>query len=124
MHALDFEEFCWAQALAQDVFARPDGYMRAITPVPDFLHERLMQLFRTYLIVGGMPDAIVKYRQSNDATKMRTTQQDIHRLHREDITKYVPVELRLVIRNIYELVPSQSLEESRRFKVPPLLFKA
>ena len=117
MYALDFEEFCWAHALPRDVFARLDGYMRAITPVPDFLHERLMQLFRTYLIVGGMPDAVVKYRQSNDATEVRTTQQDIHRLYREDIAKYAPVELRLVIRNIYELVPSQLLEENRRFKL-------
>ena len=105
MYPLDFEEFCWAQ-----------NAVRA-EPVPDYLHDRLTALFKRYLIVGGMPDVVVSYGTSNALDQVRVLQRDIRRLYREDIAKYAPKNRRLVIQDIYALVPSELLTPSKRFRL-------
>lgn len=117
MYPLDFEEFCWAQGLPDSVLPSLAQSAVRAEPVPDYLHDRLTALFKRYLIVGGMPDAVVSYGTSNALDQVRVLQRDIRRLYREDIAKYAPKDRRLVIQDIYELVPSELLTPSKRFRL-------
>lgn len=117
MYPLDFEEFCWAQGLPDSVLPSLAQNAVRAEPVPDYLHDRLTALFKRYLIVGGMPDVVVSYGTSNALDQVRVLQRDIRRLYREDIAKYAPKDRRLVIQDIYELVPSELLTPSKRFRL-------
>lgn len=117
MYPLDFEEFCWAQGLPDSVLPSLAQNAVRAEPVPDYLHDRLTTLFKRYLIVGGMPDVVVSYGTSNALDQVRVLQRDIRRLYREDIAKYAPKDRRLVIQDIYELVPSELLTPSKRFRL-------
>lgn len=117
MYPLDFEEFCWAQGLPNSVLPSLAQNAVRAEPVPDYLHDRLTTLFKRYLIVGGMPDVVVSYGTSNALDQVRVLQRDIRRLYREDIAKYAPKDRRLVIQDIYELVPSELLTPSKRFRL-------
>ena len=117
MYPLDFEEFCWASGLPKESFDLLRECAEGATPVPDYLHERLLALFRRYLIVGGMPDVVSAYLKDNALDQVRIVQNDISRLYREDISKYAPKDRALVVRNIYDLIPSELLKENRRFRL-------
>ena len=117
MYPLDFEEFCWAQGLPDSVLPSLAQNAVRAEPVPDYLHDRLTALFKRYLIVGGMPDVVVSYGTTNALDQVRVLQRDIRRLYREDIAKYAPKDRRLFIQDIYELVPSELLTPSKRFRL-------
>ena len=58
------------------------------TPINDALHEKLMQIFRMYLIVGGMPAAVKKFRESKDLEEVVAEHEDIVTQYKKDFTKY------------------------------------
>lgn len=115
MFPLDFEEFCWANGIPDDTFVMMVDAVTSRTPLPSFLHDRLFDLFKRYLLVGGMPDAVNAMLQTNGIGQVRIIQNDIRRFYREDISKYAPRDRRLVIRNIYDLIPSELAKANRRF---------
>ena len=116
MFPLDFEEFCWAMGLDDKVLPRAVEQAASEKPLPDYLYSRLSDLFHRYLMVGGMPDAVNAFAASNNIDVVRAIHQDLHALYRDDITKHAPEELRLVIRDIYDLIPSQVINATRRFQ--------
>lgn len=115
MYPLDFEEFCWANGLPADTFQMVRESVSKRVPIPDFLHGRLSDLFKRYLLCGGMPDVVNAFLNDNGVEQARVIQRDIRRFYRQDISKYAPVDRRLVIQNIYDLIPSELLRPSRRF---------
>jgi predicted AAA+ superfamily ATPase len=117
MYPLDFEEFCWANGVDEEAFNLLREAVATKSPVPDFLHTRLSDLFHRYLLVGGMPDAIVTLLVSHDIDSVRTTQEDIVRYYGRDISKYAPKDRRLLIKNIYDLIPSELLRQNKRFRL-------
>jgi predicted AAA+ superfamily ATPase len=117
MYPLDFEEFCWANGLGDDSFDALREAFVAEVPVSDYLHERLMSLFHRYLLIGGMPDAVVSFLQTNSIDQVRIVQDNIVNFYGHDISKYAPKEDRLVVRNIYDLIPSELSNQNRRFKL-------
>ncbi len=117
MYPLDFEEFCWANGFpieAWDVVSR--SYEKK-APVPDFMHDKLLALWHRYLLVGGMPDAVRSFVETGTIDQVRVVQADIRRLYRRDISKYAPKSERMVIQNIFDLIPSELTGTSRRFKL-------
>ncbi len=117
MFPLDFEEFTWACGLSESVWDELRSAFEAKEPLPDFLHERLLQLFRRYLLVGGMPDAVNAYLETNGIDASRTVQADIRRQYKTDITKYAAKDRRLVIGNIFDLIPAELSKQNRRFNL-------
>lgn len=117
MYPLDFEEFCWALGLGKTVFKAACQHFRDEEQLPDFLYDRLSDLYHRYLMVGGMPDAVNAFVSSNNIDEVRSVHQNLHLLYRDDITKYAPDELRLVIREIYDLIPSEAGSRNRRFRL-------
>lgn len=105
MYPMDFEEFLWANGIGDEVI----GYVRNCyekTESPDPpIHERMMDLFKKYLLVGGLPDAVNAFIQTKNIVEVRSVQQEIHNLYKEDAAQY-DKEHKLVIHRVYELVPS------------------
>lgn len=117
MYPLDFEEFLWAAGTDPSAYRLAVDHFWQRTPLPDFLYDRLLALFHRYLMVGGMPDAVNAFLASNNIDEVRLVQQNLHKLYRADITKYAPAEMRLTIRDIYDLIPSQATAAKRKFSM-------
>ena len=117
MYPLDFEEFCWANGVAPSVFDMLKDCLQQEKELPDYLYDRLLSLFHQYVVVGGMPDAVKAFLATRNIDEVRKIHRDLHSLYRDDIAKYAPPELRLVIRDIYDLIPSEIGSKNRRFKL-------
>ena len=61
MYPMDFEEFCMANHVSARVLEALKDCYRNVTPVDSVIHDKMMQLFRLYLIIGGMPEAVQRY---------------------------------------------------------------
>ena len=117
MYPLDFEEFCWANGLFEDAFAVLREARNTGKEVPGFLHNKAMDLFRRYLLIGGMPDAVQVYISEQEIVPVRNAQLAICGLCEDDIAKYVDdaTEARQ-IKMVYEAIPGQLNTPSKRFK--------
>ena len=117
MFPMDFEEFCWSMGLTEEAFDIVRESLRKERPVPDYLNERMLGLFHRYLLTGGMPDAVGAFVRDGTIDNVRRIQSDIRRFYNRDITQYAPKSRRLVIQEIYRLIPSELNNSTRRFKV-------
>ena len=82
--------------------------------VNEFVHGKIMELFRLYLIVGGMPAAVSRYIESNNLQEVMAVQQDIIRLYKRDIARYDPGN-KLYIEEIFNLIPPELNAKNKRF---------
>jgi len=114
MFPLDFEEFSWAMGndLLMETIKR-----RFYTnqPMGDF-HRDALTLFRQYMIVGGMPQAVLEYIQSKDFHKVDIIKRRIIKLYRDDIKKYAK-RLQLRVTAIYDEIPSQLQKHEKKFRL-------
>ncbi len=117
MYPLDFEEFCWANGVASTVFDMLRDCLEKEEGLPDYLYDRLLALFRQYVVVGGMPDAVNAFLATRNVDEVRKVHDNLGSQYRDDIAKYAPPELRLVIRDIYDLIPSEAGSKNKRFKL-------
>lgn len=117
MFPLDFEEFCWAVGLGKQVYQMAVNHLANEESLPDFLYDRLQALHHRYLMVGGMPDAVRAFVSTNNIDEVRLIHANLHALYRDDIAKYAPDELKLIVKDMYDLIPSQAASKSRRFKL-------
>lgn len=117
LYPLTFEEFARACDVSEDVWQAMENALLAHEKVPDFIHDKLSSLFRTYLLVGGMPDAVQAFVSLSQLTPVRGIQNDIVDLYESDIVKYVAdvVEARQ-IKMVYESIPAQLNTPAKRFK--------
>lgn len=114
MFPLDFEEFCLALGMSRKLLDTLAGFFLHRQPIDPFVHERMMSLFRLYLIVGGMPAAVSKYLSTNNLQAVVAEQQAILRLYKRDIAKYDP-QHKLYLDEIFELIPSELNAKNKRF---------
>jgi len=114
MYPLDFEEFMLANKVAPQIIDNLRNAFENKLPVDDLIHERVMDLFRLYLIVGGMPAAVMQYLQTNNIKDVVRIQQSILALYKKDIAKYDP-ENKLYLEDIFDLIPSELNSKNKRF---------
>lgn len=116
MFPLDFEEYCWANGVAQNVLDAARNALRERRPVDEFVHQRLLRLFHEYLIAGGMPDPVSAFVGSHNVQVLRSRQNGIIERYREDISKYAEnnAEAR-AIKRIFDLMPSELSQQNKRF---------
>ena len=86
----------------------------SLTPVDDIVHDRLIDIFHLYLIVGGMPAVVQKYLETNNLKDVVEEQNAINRGYRQDISKY-DIENKLYIKEIFDLIPSELNNQNKRF---------
>lgn len=123
MYPLDLEEFMWAVGVNEDVIAALKTAWERKQPVDDFVHRRMMDVFRLYLIVGGLPDAVNAYKETNNLQDVMEKQREIIRLYRKDISQY-DRERQLRIKEVFDLIPSELNAKNKRFIIRSLGEKA
>lgn len=114
MYPLDFEEFALANRVSPNVIDALREAFKERRPVDAVVHERMMALFRLYLIVGGMPAAVMKYLETNNLRDVIEEQQAIIALYKKDIARYDPEE-KLYLEDIFDLIPSELNSKNKRF---------
>ncbi len=124
MYPLTFWEFCKAQGVPAAVLADIKECFKAKTPVHNAVHERMIRLFRLYLVIGGMPEAVQKYVDAKgDLGAVRQVQEDLVALYREDMAKHAGDRV-LQVKAIYDALPAQLAKENKRFLLKSLKSEA
>ena len=113
MHPMDFEEFLWALGEEQ-TFANLQYFFDRKQPLGQAVHRKLMTLFRQYLIVGGMPEAVAEYIVSRNFKNVDMKKRSILNLYKNDVEKHGGREA-MRIKQIYDLVPTQLSNNNKRF---------
>ena len=118
MNPMDFEEFLWAMGndTLMDFIKDCLKNKRALG---QGLHRKAMDYFKEYLIIGGMPQAVLEYSISRDFEKNDKIKRNILNLYREDIRKYSD-ELNLKVEQIFDTIPSQLQKHEKKFNISSL----
>lgn len=114
VYPLDFEEFIVNLGVAGRVIDAIRECWTDLRPVDPIIHEKLLELYRLYTIIGGMPAAVERYVATNNLNIVSRTQADIVALYREDISKYAEKD-KLRIKEIFDLIPSELDAKNKRF---------
>ena len=123
MYPLDLEEFALALGIGENVIAHlKDCYERRV-PVDGFVHARMLEMVRLYLLTGGMPAVVQKYLDTNNLRSVLDVQRGIIQTYKRDITQY-DQEHKLQIEEIYNLIPSELDAKNKRFILKELDSKA
>lgn len=113
MYPLDFEEFLIANGVGHNVIREMEVCFNARQSLEPALHKKILDLFKRYLLTGGLPDAVNAYIETRNLVKIREIQRDIHTLYAIDASKY-DEEHRLRISRIYEMIPSNMENKKKR----------
>ena len=115
MFQLDFEEFLIANGFGTEAIAMMRRNYENRQSLPEEQHNHVLDLFRRYLLVGGLPDAVNTYLESHNIVKVREVQEGVRSLYADDASKYEREHgKRLLIRRIYEMIPSQMENKKKR----------
>lgn len=115
MYPMDFEEFLWAMGnetlmpYVEDCFARR-------SPLGQTLHRKAMDLFRLYMVVGGMPQAVLKYIETKDFRKVEAVKRQILTLYRNDIHKYAD-NAETKVMAVFDEIPGQLQKHEKKFRL-------
>ena len=123
MYPLDLEEFMWAVGVNEDVIASLKKSWEEKKHVDDFVHKKMMDVFRLYLIVGGMPAAVMSYKENNNLQDVMASQREIISLYKKDISQY-DEKRSLKIKKVFDLIPSELNSKSKRFFIKDINTKA
>ena len=116
MYPLDFEEYLWATGCGKEAIEAMRQKFATKESLNDSMHNYMLQQFKTYLLVGGMPDAINKFLGNRNIVQVRAIQRDIHELYKIDASQYDGAK-KLVIRKIYDMIPSNMENKKKRIIV-------
>lgn len=114
MFPMDFFEFCRANRVSEQILKKLKDCFEKRVAIDPLIHDKMMDLFRLYLIVGGMPAAVQRYLDTNNLNEVLRVQQGIVQLYKKDIAKYDPNE-KLYLEDIFNLIPSELNSKNKRF---------
>jgi len=117
MYPMDFEEFCIALENKPLMSYIRDCFSKTL-PLERTLHDKAMQLFREYMLVGGMPQAIERYISSNDFREVDDVKRDILTLYEDDFHKIDPTGK---ISMLFDAIPAQLMGNASRYQVSSVL---
>lgn len=121
MYPMDFEEFLWAMhedklmAFIRECFAQKTE----LGPI----HRKVMDLFRLYILLGGMPQVLQTYIDTHDFRQTEVIKQNIIALYRDDIRKYA-TGAEAKAASVFESIPSQLQKHGNRFVLADLNINA
>lgn len=114
MFPLTFREFALNLGLNSSILENLETSFKEKKPVDDFIHKKMMELFRVYLVIGGMPAAVNRYIETNNLNEVIDIQNQIVNLYKKDITQY-DKNNKLAIAQIFELIAPQLNSQNKRF---------
>ena len=113
MFPLDFEEFLYANGMNEIVVSSLRAKFEGLESLDEAMHNKMMDLFRKYLLVGGLPDAVNSFIADTNIQSVREIQSEIHDYYAADASKY-DAEKKLNIRRVYDLIPSNMENKKKR----------
>lgn len=118
MYPLDFEEFLWANGVGeQAVESLQNKYLKMESP-DEATHEFFLDLFKKYLLVGGLPEAVNLFITSHNIVKIRSIHSDIYSFYSMDAVKYEKDSAKkLAVKRVYDLIPSNMGKKKKRVVV-------
>jgi len=115
LYPLDFEEFLWAvdeKRLADEI----RSCFHEMKPMPEALHLRAIEWYRTYLIVGGMPASVASFAKNKKTVLVPSVQNEIVNNYVADMAKYAELAETIKIRSCYDSIPAQLAKENKKFQ--------
>lgn len=113
MCPLDFEEFIRVLGLNDLTLSILENKFNHLETLDETMHDKMMDLFRKYLLVGGLPDVINTYLETKNIQAVREVQNEIYEYYKSDASKY-DTENKLKISRIYDLIPSNMENKKKR----------
>ncbi len=115
LYPLDFEEFLWANdedRLAQEIRNAFD----TMEAFPEALHKKALELYRYYLIVGGMPACVREFIANGKLVLIPAVQNEIANNYAADMAKYATTSETVKIRSCFHSIPAQLAKENKKFQ--------
>ena len=117
MYPLSFKEFLQLFNIQDEIIdTLRDAYTNR-KEVDSYIHERMMNLFNLYMIIGGMPAAVDAYLKTNNIDDVIDIHNNIVEQYKVDFTKYESEDKKLIISNIYDLIPAELNNSNKRFNI-------
>lgn len=116
MHALDFEEFLWSQGVRDDIMDLVRECIADRKPIDASIDLSLRQFFAKYMIIGGMPEAVERFIETNSYLDTHAVLEDIITSTLSDINRYNDGKNALKTAECYQSIPNQLAESNKRFK--------
>lgn len=116
MFSLDFEEFLWAKGKSPEAINNLREYFDSKKKVPDEINQTYQNLFREYLVVGGMPEVVNKFLETGNFQDVHQVQKKIFNSYEDDIWHYAKNIDRPKIKACYYSIPRQLAKEYTKFQ--------
>lgn len=113
MYPLDFEEFLIANDFGSAAIEEMQMHFRELRSLPEGIHNKVMDIYKRYLLVGGLPEAVNKFLETRDLVRVRDVQRTIMDLYKIDAAKY-DRDHSLKIARMYNLIPSNMENKKKR----------
>ena len=113
MFPLDFEEFLYANGVGSAAINAMHAKFERLESLDEAMHNKMLDMFRKYLLTGGLPDAVNSYLDDKNIQSVREIQREIHDYYAADASKY-DTERKLKIRKIYDMIPSNMENKKKR----------
>jgi hypothetical protein len=117
MHSLDFEEFLWAKGYSDEHIAGIYDNMLTLKPFSQLQMQTLTDVFREYMVVGGMPEVVNTFVSSNNFSGILAMQRQLHLDYEEDITKYAEGFEKAKVLNVYRHISTFLAKENKKFQI-------
>jgi len=115
MHSLDFEEFLWARGIKAEMVDMVKGSLANKEPLDDYVLERFNAHHREYMIVGGMPEVVMTFNETNHFGKVLKAQRQIVNGYMDDATKYAKPSDKGRVRSTFRSIPVQLAKRNKKF---------
>ncbi|RGC22341.1 DUF4143 domain-containing protein [Absiella sp. AM54-8XD] len=116
MHSFDFEEFLWALGYDDNIKNILKNFFDKEMKVPEAIHKKMMENFKNYIIVGGMPKVVDIFVNTKDLTKVYQMQKAIVQSYENDIAKYAEMKDKTKARACFLSIPKQLSKENKKFQ--------
>ncbi len=116
MYPMDFEEWLWANGLTQKHFDYLRQCFEQEVPVNEAIHQRMRELLLRYIVVGGMPEVVSTFFETNNMNDVLEVQRGIIETYKADMLKYALTADKPRIRECFESIPSQLAKENKKFQ--------
>ena len=117
MYPMDFEEFLQIFSVDEAIINNLRNCFITKTKVDEIIHNKIMEMFNIYLIIGGMPAAVERYRNTENIDDVMEEHRAIIEQYKLDFTQYEEDNRKLIITHIYELIPAELNEKNKRFMI-------
>ncbi|MDE6228000.1 MAG: ATP-binding protein [Muribaculaceae bacterium] len=117
MFSLDFEEFLWARGYTDEMIGDVCQYLYDVTPLPQGIFDKLSEIFKDYMIVGGMPAVVDSFVSQGNFSGTLAIQRQLLLDYQEDITKYAVGLDKGKILNVYNHISTFLAQENKKFRI-------